>query len=77
MPEKVLINGAGTVGSRIARLLLSMDIPVVAVKRTANINDIKTQELLSIYREFKDKDMEFYVSNGEDYKKRMKGLERD
>src|SRR3989344_1402276 len=48
----VLINGIGTVGSRTAHLLLSMGIPVHGVKYSASPDDLKTQELLSLYKRF-------------------------
>jgi|GEM_PF-1784429 len=70
MTGKVLVNGAGTVGSRAIRILSSLDIPVVAVKSTANINDIKTQELLQLSNQYKD-NIEIYVTDGKDQEKRL------
>ena len=50
--EPVLINGIGTVGSRTAHLLLSMGISVHGVKASASKDDLKTQELLALYKRF-------------------------
>ena len=48
----VLINGIGTVGSRTAHLLLSMGIPIHGAKFSASKDDLKTQELISLYKQF-------------------------
>src|SRR3989344_8900108 len=48
----ILINGIGTVGSRIAHLLLSAHIPIHGVKFSASKDDIKSQEILALYKSF-------------------------
>ncbi len=74
MPKKVLINGMGTVGSRVGRLLMSMDTQVVGTKVTARKEDIKTQELIQLQNDYKNK-LEIYITDGPDYKKREKDFE--
>ncbi|MBI4153035.1 hypothetical protein HY497_00800 [Candidatus Woesearchaeota archaeon] len=76
--EPILINGIGTVGSRIARLLLSMGVPVHGAKYSASPDDKKTEELLQLYTDFGR--FPIVVALGEDYderakKCRMMGLE--
>lgn len=72
MAEKVLVNGLGTVGSRITRLVASLDVPIVGVKRTAKIDDVKTQELLKLYEDYGDL-IDLYITPGMEH---WKGHER-
>ncbi len=65
----MLINGLGTVGSRIARLLLSMDIPIHGAKYSAAPDDIKTKEILQLYKEFGR--FPVIVGAGENYAERV------
>jgi len=67
--NSVLINGIGTVGSRTAHLLLSMGIPVHGVKSSALKDDLKTQELLSLYNRFGA--FPIAVVPGENYEQRV------
>jgi len=77
MTKKVLINGMGTVGSRIARLSLSLGIDVIGVKRSANRNDIKTKELIKLFEDFEDEPakLELYITEGDDYHLRKREFE--
>ena len=64
-----LINGMGTVGSRVAHLLLSMQVPIHGVKFSASKDDIKTQEILSLYQRFGAFPM--IAAQGNDYDQRV------
>ena len=68
--EPVLINGIGTVGSRTAHLLLSMNIPIHGVKASASKDDLKTQDLLVLYRRFGA--FPLRVVPGDNYDERVK-----
>lgn len=67
--EPLLINGIGTVGSRIARLLLSMGIPVHGAKYSASPDDRKTEEILHLYADFGR--FPLVVALGENYIERV------
>lgn len=69
MREPLLINGIGTVGSRIARLLLSMGIPVHGAKYSASPDDRKTEEIIQLYDDFGR--FPIIVASGEHYGERV------
>jgi len=75
--KKILVNGMGTVGSRISRIALSLGVDVAGVKRTADLDDIKTQELIQLYEDFKDNSAELsiYLTPGDDYNSRKKSFD--
>jgi glyceraldehyde-3-phosphate dehydrogenase type II len=74
MAEKVVVYGTGMVGSEILGMAASLQIPVIGVKRTANINDIKTRKNLQIIRKYRDANIEFYVTDGDDYEERVRSF---
>jgi glyceraldehyde-3-phosphate dehydrogenase/erythrose-4-phosphate dehydrogenase len=68
--KPILINGLGTVGSRIGHLLLSMKIPVHGVKYSASLEDRKTQDILAIYK--KVGPFPIAMVPGDNHEKRMR-----
>lgn len=70
MNEPVLINGVGTVGSRIARLLLSMGVPIHGAKYSASSDDRKTEDILQLYNDFGS--FPIVVALGENHDERVK-----
>ena len=74
MKERVLIMGAGTVGSRDADVLLSLGIPVILCKYDALEDDIKTQELKAIINRHKKDLIEVRAARGSNIEERIEHL---
>ena len=77
--RKVLINGAGTVGTRGADVLLSMGIPVLMCKYgnypdDADGLDTKTKELKGLIERHPDKDIPIFAANGPDLERRIEKI---
>jgi len=78
MKDKILIMGAGTVGTRDADVLLSLGTPVVLCKYDAREDDIKTQELKALLKRHKDAleagKIEVRAARGSDLEERVGNL---
>ncbi len=75
--QRILINGAGTVGDRVADVLLSMGVPVFMCKYTADKDDIKSQELKKLLERYKDSeigDIPVYAARGSDLEERISNI---
>lgn len=72
--RSIFINGLGTVGSRIMRLSMGMDIPVIGAKNNAKEDDIKTKELIELFEEYGNPEM--YVVPGKNEDLRARNMEK-